>query len=46
MIVGSLEPIELGAIVAGVLLIAGFIYWRMREARIDKDEEKSDRLKP
>jgi hypothetical protein len=46
MIVGSLEPIELGGIVVGVLLIVGFIYWRLREGRIDKDVEKSDDLKP
>jgi hypothetical protein len=46
MIVGSLDPIELGALVVGALLIAGFIYWRMREGRIDKDEEKADDIKP
>ena len=46
MIVGVLEPLELGAIVVAIVVVAGLIYWRMRESRIDKDEEKSDDLKP
>jgi hypothetical protein len=45
MIVG-IEPIDLGALVVGALLIAGFIYWRMRQSRIDKDEKKADDIKP
>lgn len=43
MILGSLGPVEWGAIIAGVLLIAGFIYWRIRMGRVPKqDEEKLD----
>jgi hypothetical protein len=37
---GSLEPIEIGAIVAGVLLIAGFVWWRLRQGRKTKDEKE------
>jgi hypothetical protein len=46
MIVGILEPLELGAIVVAIVVVAGLIYWRIRESRIDKREEKSDDLKP
>jgi hypothetical protein len=40
MHIGDLGPIELGMIAVGVLLLAGFIYWRMRLARIPKDQDE------
>jgi len=40
VILGSLEPVEWGAIIVGVLLVAGFIYWRIRMGRTTKQEDE------
>jgi len=46
MTIGSLEPIELGALVVGAVIIAGLIFWRMRQGRMDKNAEKADHPEP
>ena len=42
MIFGVLESVELTTIVAGVLIVAGFIYWRIRMGRTDRGEEREN----
>ncbi|HEV3302004.1 MAG TPA: hypothetical protein VG055_20280 [Planctomycetaceae bacterium] len=40
MILAVLEPMEWGAIIAGVLVIVGFIYWRLRMNRKSKSADE------
>jgi hypothetical protein len=40
VILGSIEPLEWGAIIAGVLVIVGFIYWRLRMNRKSKSGDE------
>jgi hypothetical protein len=43
VILASLEPVEWGAIIAGVVVVIAFIYWRLRMNRKPKGgEEKLD----
>jgi hypothetical protein len=46
MEIASLEPLEIGALVVGAVIIAGLIYWRLRQGQMDKDAEKADKLEP
>ncbi len=46
MELASLEPIELGGLIVGALIIAGLIYWRVRQGRMDKEAQDADQLKP
>jgi hypothetical protein len=40
VILAILEPLEWGAIIAGVLVIVGFIYWRLRMNRKSKSADE------
>jgi hypothetical protein len=40
VILAVLEPMEWGAIIAGVLVIVGFIYWRLRMNRKSKSADE------
>jgi hypothetical protein len=40
VILAILEPMEWGAIIAGVLVIVGFIYWRLRMNRKSKSADE------
>jgi hypothetical protein len=40
--VADLEAAEIGLIVAGVVLIAGFVYWRIRMSRKEKGTEEEN----
>jgi len=40
VILGSLEPVEWVAIIVGVLVVAAFIYWRVRMGRTTKAEDE------
>ncbi len=43
MIFARLEPVEWGAIIAGVVIVVAFVFWRIRMNRKPKDaEEKLD----
>jgi hypothetical protein len=39
MNIGDLGSPEIGAIVAGCLIIVGFVYWRIGRSRKGKDED-------
>jgi len=39
MKIGNLESPEIGAIVAGCLIIIAFVYWRIISSRKGKDED-------
>jgi hypothetical protein len=40
--VAELGAAEIGLIVAGVVIVAGFVYWRFRMSRKDKGTEKEN----
>jgi hypothetical protein len=42
VILANVEPLEWGAIAVGAVLIAGFIFWRIRMGR--KPKEAHERL--
>jgi hypothetical protein len=46
MVIASLEPLELGALIVAGVIIAGLIYWRMRQGRMDKEAQDADQPKP
>jgi hypothetical protein len=46
MELAALETREWVAIIAGAVVIAALIYWRLRQGRLDKEAEDADRLKP
>ncbi|HEV8000241.1 MAG TPA: hypothetical protein VGP63_10200 [Planctomycetaceae bacterium] len=46
MELAHLEPIELGGLIAAGVIIAGLIYWRMRQGRMDKEAQDADQPKP
>jgi hypothetical protein len=40
VILASIEPVEWGAIVAGVVVVVAFIWWRIRMGRPTKQEKE------